>query len=188
MQYLNSINSVSKFFLILLGITLGSFFFFAPSKYLQDTTSPTLAKIELEDFNMYQVNAKSVDMKIEGAKALQFKDYEVLYGFLASRYNTQSKESYEYISGEEVVKKGDIYHFPKGATYIKSDGGSFWSQSGTYDYRKEIFKGNGSFILSTLEGNFEGKNIIYNKKIQNITATDIISKILLDTNEKKDQK
>ncbi|WP_143428295.1 hypothetical protein [Helicobacter sp. 13S00477-4] len=145
-------------------------------------------KIELNQFSMYQINTDFVDMKVEGSGALQFDDYEILFGFLASRYNTHSKRTYEYISGEEVIKTGDIYTFPQGVVYTKSDGGSFWSENGVYDYQKEIFKGKGDFILSTLEGNFEGKNIIYNRKSQNIQAIDIVSKIFLDTNKNTSKK
>ncbi|MDO7253179.1 hypothetical protein [Helicobacter cappadocius] len=185
MKYLKSTNSVLNFFLVLLVITLCSFFFFAPSKYLQENKNNDIAKIELTNFNMYQVNNDFVDMKIEGSKAFQFSDREILYGFLASRYNTQSKNTYEYISGDEVIKKGDMYHFPRGAIYIKSDGGSFWSEGGVYNYRKEIFKGEGDFIFNTTEGYFEGEDIIYNKKTQMIKAKDISSKIILETKEGK---
>ncbi|PAF54436.1 hypothetical protein BKH42_00540 [Helicobacter sp. 13S00482-2] len=185
MKYLKSTNSVLNFFLILLVITFCSFFFFAPSKYLQENKNNDIAKIELTDFNMYQVNNDFVDMKIEGSKAFQFSDYEILYGFLASRYNPQSKNTYEYISGDEVIKRGDKYHFPRGGIYIKSDRGSFWSEGGIYDYRKEIFKGEGDFIFNTTDGYFEGEDIIYNRRTQNIKAKNINSQIILETEPRK---
>lgn len=185
MKFLKSTNSVLNFFLILLAITFCSFFFFAPSKNPQQNKDTDIAKIELQDFNMYQVTNEFVDMKIEGSRAYQFSDYEILYGFLASRYNTESKNVYEYISGDEVIKRGDKYHFPRGAVYIKSDGGSFWSEGGVYDYRKEIFRGEGDFMFNTTQGYFEGEDIIYNKKTQNIRAKDITSKIILETKKGK---
>ncbi|WP_180762770.1 hypothetical protein [Helicobacter sp. 12S02232-10] len=147
-------------------------------------SSENIPKIELIDFNMYQINGNFVDMKIEGSKALQFNDYEILYGFLASRYNNKSKNTYEYISGDEVIRKGDMYDFPKGVVYTKSDGGSFWSESGIYDYRKEIFKGKGDFVLNALEGEFMGKNIVYDKKSQIIHAVSVTSEIILEGGDK----
>ncbi|PAF46620.1 hypothetical protein BKH46_06525 [Helicobacter sp. 12S02634-8] len=187
MKYLNSTNSVLNFFLVLLAITFASFFFFAPQTSLEISDTKNIPKIELMGFNMYQINKNFVDMKIEGARAVQFSDYEVLYGFLASRYNSQAKNIYEYISGQEVLRKGDLYEFPKGVVYTKSDGGSFWSESGVYDYRNETFKGKGNFMLTALEGNFDGKNIIYNRKTQTISAIDITSEITLDGQKSQDK-
>ncbi|PAF42793.1 hypothetical protein [Helicobacter sp. 11S02596-1] len=185
MKHLVSTNSVLNFFLALFVLTIASIFFFAPSKRSQTLTNEDIPKIELRNFNMYQANGDFVDMKIEGSRALQFDDYEILYDFLASRYNTRSKKIYEYISGDKVIRKGDIYDFPNGAVYTKSDGGGFWSEKGTYDYRKEIFRGKGHFVFDSPEGDVEGKNIIYNRKTQMIQAIHITSEIHLSDGKKE---
>lgn len=186
MKWLNSTNSVLIFFLILLFITLCSVFLFVPNKSTQDVENVEIAKIELKNFSMYQINGSFVEMKIEGEKGLEFSDHEVIYEFLVSRYGVgNTKKGFDYMSGSEAIKRGNNFEFPNGAIYSKSDGESFWSESGHYDYTRGIFNGKGNFTLSSPMGEFKGKDIVYNQKSRNIQAKDIISQIYLEGKNKK---
>lgn len=188
MTCLNSINSVLIFFLILLFITLCSVFLFVPTTFIKNDENTQIAKIELKKFSMYQISESFVEMKIEGERALEFSDYEVIYEFLVSRYRAgDTKKNFEYISGTKVVKKGNNFDFPSGAVYTKSDGENFWSEAGSYNYTARVFRGRGDFYFNSFIGEFRGKDIIYDQKNRNIQAKNIISKIYLGSKEGKEK-
>lgn len=188
MKCLNSTNNILIFFLILLFITLCSVFLFVPNTFTKSDENAQIAKIELKNFSMYQISESFVEMKIEGERALEFSDYEVIYDFLVSRYRIgDTKKNFEYISGTKVVKKGNNFDFPSGAIYTKSDGENFWSEAGSYSYATRVFKGKGDFSFNSSIGEFRGKDIIYDQKSRNIQAKNIISKIYLESKENKEK-
>ncbi len=118
------------------------------------------AKIEVRGFEAYQTNSKGTDLSIQGAKALQYSNREVLYDFTLSKYDPQDKVQ-EQAKGEVMVHQKEMYTFPKGVLYITSSGQSFWSQYGVYDHSKQVFQGKGHFTLSGPEGDINGEDIFY---------------------------
>lgn len=185
MKFFNSSNNILIFFLVLFIITILSTLFFTPSIDFPKNSNENFAKIELNGFNMYQINKNFIDMKIQGSKALEFQDYEIIYDFSASRFNQDKNNLYEYINGEEAIREKNIYRFPEGVVYTKSDGGSFWSERGTYYYQKEQFVGEGKFVFNSVDGIFMGKNIFYDKLAQELKAIDITSDIVLNSEDDK---
>ncbi|BDQ27957.1 hypothetical protein ASB1_16330 [Helicobacter heilmannii] len=146
------------------------FFLHPPKKYT--TFRGDFAKIELHGFSAFESNATSTDLNIEGVRALQFSDHEVLYDFVLSKFDTDS-QVLEHARGEVLVRRNDLYSFPKGVLYTTSNHESFWSQKGAYNHAKQTFQGEGNFLLNAPEGHVSGQNIAYNHKTQVLQAQHI---------------
>ncbi|WP_231622541.1 hypothetical protein [Helicobacter heilmannii] len=160
-------------FFIGLAVAMGSlilFFLHPPKKYT--TFRGDFAKIELHGFSAFESNATSTDLNIEGVRALQFSDHEVLYDFVLSKFDTDS-QVLEHARGEVLVRRNDLYSFPKGVLYTTSNHESFWSQKGAYNHAKQTFQGEGNFLLNAPEGHVSGQNIAYNHKTQVLQAQHI---------------
>ncbi|WP_120951825.1 hypothetical protein [Helicobacter sp. L8] len=155
------LNTLWVFF-IGVSVAMGALIVF----FLQPRPTPPLvskdfAKIEVRGFEAFQTNPKGTDLSIQGARALQYSDREVLYDFILSKYDPQDKVQ-EQAKGEVMVHKKELYSFPKGVFYTTSSGQSFWSQYGIYDHSKQMFQGKGPFKMRGPEGNVDGEDISYN--------------------------
>ncbi|WP_104749314.1 hypothetical protein [Helicobacter cynogastricus] len=155
------LNALWKFF-IGLGVAMGGLI----ALYLKPRPSVTLdskdfVKIEVWGFKAFQTSPSGTDLSIRGSRALQYGDHEVLYDFVLSKYDTETKIQ-EHARGEVMVHKQKLYTFPKGVLYTTSSGQSFWSQQGVYDHKKQTFQGQGAFRMNGPEGNIQGEDIAYN--------------------------
>ncbi|BCZ19077.1 hypothetical protein NHP190012_07190 [Helicobacter sp. NHP19-012] len=150
----------------------GLILFFLRPQRQAPTFNGDFAKIELRGFSAFEGNATSTDLNIKGSHALQFSDHEVLYDFVLSKFDNDS-QVLEHARGEVLVRRGDLYSFPKGVLYTTSNHESFWSQRGVYNHAKQIFQGEGNFLLNGPEGHVSGQNIAYNHKTQVLQAQGI---------------
>ncbi|WP_233708121.1 hypothetical protein [Helicobacter bizzozeronii] len=166
------LNSIWIFFIALSVVMVGLILLFLKPQPSLSTKGGEFAKIEVQKFHAFQTSTASTDFKIEGSRALQYSDHEVLYDFTLSKFDPQT-HTQEHAKGEVVVRKNDLYTFPKGVLYTTSNNESFWSQKGTYDHRKQIFEGQGYFYLNAPEGDVKGDDIIYNHVAKTLQAKHI---------------
>ncbi|WP_104741815.1 hypothetical protein [Helicobacter ailurogastricus] len=165
-------NPVWLFFVGLAGAMAGLILFFLRPHEKAIAPGGDFAKIELHNFSAFESNSTSTDLNIKGSRALQFSDHETLYDFTLSKFDANS-QVLEHARGEVLVRRNDLYFFPKGVLYTTSNHESFWSQKGVYDHSKQIFQGEGNFLLNAPEGHVSGQNIAYNHKTQVLQAKDI---------------
>ncbi|AFI03376.1 hypothetical protein [Helicobacter cetorum] len=177
-------NSVLNFFIILSIITIGLIFFFLRSQPTSIISKENIPKIELENFKAFQMSEDVIDLSIQGKKALQYDDYEIFFDSKISRYNENAIES---VQSKEAKRQQDLYFFPKGVTYTRSDNSSFWSETGVYNHKEQNFKGKGKFVLVSDEGEIKGLDINYSHNAQRIQAQNVQAELLLDE-IKKSQK
>lgn len=165
-------NIINIFFLILFMITLvGLFAFQFRSEFLEDFQDHNIAKIEVSDFVMYQITKDITDVVISGEHATQYQDKDVFVNVKLSI--TLPNRDTEVVVGPRVEHVKNLYHFPSGVHYQRSDGLRFYSQDGTLNTDKQVFIGKGDFSLQSKEGDVNGENIIYHNLTQHIQASRI---------------
>ncbi|WP_187904027.1 hypothetical protein [Helicobacter pylori] len=170
-------NSVLNFFVVLSFITIGLVFFFLRSQPTSVVSKENIPKIELENFKAFQINDKILDLSIEGKKALQYDDHEIFFDSKIKRYDEDTIESVE---SPKAKRQQDLYFFPNGVTYKRSDDSSFWSETGIYSHKEQNFKGKGRFILTSKDSKVEGLDISYSHALAIIEAQSIQANLFLD--------
>ncbi|EMJ43135.1 hypothetical protein HMPREF1436_01300 [Helicobacter pylori GAMchJs136i] len=163
--------------MVLSFITIGLVFFFLRSQPTSVVSKENIPKIELENFKAFQVNDKILDLSIEGKKALQYDDYEIFFDSKIKRYDEDTIESVE---SPKAKRQQDLYFFPNGVTYKRSDDSSFWSETGIYNHKEQNFKGKGRFILTSKDSKVEGLDISYSHALAIIEAQSIQANLFLD--------
>ena len=143
--------------------------------------------IELYDFDIYNANDTIVSSHAKGLKALRYADYEISYETILSliQDTTRNNSATEYIYGQEVRRVQNTYFFDIVGIYAKDNGETFWSARASYDITTKIFSGSGRFWIASIEGSAEGKNIIYNQKLQTMNAQDVRAHIDLSASKGK---
>ncbi|AFI05762.1 hypothetical protein [Helicobacter cetorum] len=178
-------NSVLNFFIILSVITIGLVFFFLHSQPTDIVSKENIPKIELENFKAFQMSEQIIDLSIEGKKALQYDDYEIFFDSKISRYDENTIES---VKSPKAKRQQDLYFFPKGVTYTRSDNSSFWSETGIYNHKEQSFRGQGNFILTSNEGEVKGFDIFYSHALEIIEAKSIQAYLRIDEIKESQQK
>ncbi len=185
-------NTINLFFLGLFVITLLALLSFQfRSEVLDDLEESNIAKIDMSDFVMYQIDANVTNVIIKGEHATQYKDHEIFTNVTLSRYldsstpknlstlsltpkeKNPSTHFIETARGPSVKRVKNTYFFLSGIYYARSDGLEFFSQSGKLDTDKEVFEGEGDFSLKNAQGRVEGKDIVFYNSSQDVKAKDV---------------
>ena len=201
--FLERVNVILLFFLVLLGITLTSFFSFRIDSQTFSHDSD-LAAMELHHFMLNRFNENNIDLVVRGSSIRQFEDRELYTDFIADKLNEDG--IIEHLEGKDVVHVGSEYDFTNGVIYEKFSDKSlqdsnlaskkdskkdsnrdsnqnsanikFFSQKGVYNMAFEIFTGRGDFSIEDPSMRTHGKDIFYDKNTDTITAKYIKTQIL----------
>lgn len=172
-------NTINLFFMGLFVITLITLLSFQfRDEVVGDFEESNIAKIDINDFVMYQINQNMTDMIVRGTHATQYKDKDVFLNVSLSR--SLGDKGVEVINGSVVEHTKKTYTFPSGVHYKRDDGLSFFSQAGVLDTTKEVFYGKGKFNLKNDQGKLIGDDLVFENKSQEFYAKEVKGRYFME--------
>lgn len=177
-------NSVIIFFVLFLLFSVIIVFSFSENFLDVKISSSPLPKIEINNFTIYQINDKNLDLVLSASSAKQFSDFEEFNNVVLNKYANGVLDT---ISAPKAIKRDDNIFFDSGVKNIR-DGYSIYSKEGIYYLSTNTFEGKNDFNISNEYHNIRGNNIFFDSKKGVVEAYDIDAKLdLLQNNKAKNK-
>lgn len=132
--------------------------FFNNNNTMYHAIGKEVPNIEIHNFTLYLINDHFVQAISEGREALRYENREEFYDVSIDQVNQSVGE---YLTAPFAMSEYNRYIFPRGVDYVRSDGLSFWSESGSYEYKIRVFTGKGAFKMNNETTDAIGRNIYY---------------------------
>lgn len=173
---LNIGNSITIFFFILLIASIVVIFSFNQNNNYSYDSYNNIAKLEINNFILYQISDKDLLLKLKALNAKQYDTFEEFSKVSIDRYvNNKLDTIYAY----NAIKKNDILLFDNGVQDTR-DEYTFYTKEGIYYIKDNVLKGKNAFEINGKEHKITGNNIFYDAKSGIIEAYDIDAKFRID--------
>lgn len=174
--------AITRFFYILLVFSF-IFLFYSKDTKPVEMKKEEKATVIFENSVMYEIDTQKVKQVIQSQKANIFKDYEELYNATVIAKSKDDIDRSSSLSADHIVKiKDDI--FLNGNVHFQSyNDVVFKSEQLHYNTKNDIAKNDTKFEATKKNSRFEGENLYYDSKINQIVAKNTHFKIDLEDNK-----
>ena len=156
--------------ILLIGVLLGSIFFFFKPLVIKQNGNAEVAQLELHGFMMYEFDRQKLVDIATGEKALRYKDRDLLYNFVLSDNSNNALVSLSADMGRYKNDTVDLYGH---VLYTKNDDIEFRSEHIFYDRKEAFARSDVPFSASMGSSKVEGKSLYYDLKRDRIKSKDI---------------
>lgn len=150
--------------------------FFTNNGEIHGAIGKEVPNIEMHDFTLYLINDRYVQVIAEGEEVFRYEDREEFRNVLLKQLNRNMQEQ---LKAPIFISQNNLYTFPRSVTYTRSDGLTFWSDVGSYDYKSRVFQGEGEFTMDNTVMSTYGYNIYYDEINAILKADKINADIML---------
>ncbi len=187
---INTGNSVSLFFLLLLIFSVAIVFSFETNRPIPQFSQSDMPKIEINNFTAYEITSDSLLSKLTAKNGKQFE--------VATKGKGATKESFEELSDITLERKGESFDllkaqnakrigdeifFDNGVSDLR-DGYEMYSEVAHYDLKTRKLTGKEGFFIKSKSEDIKGENIRYDSQNGVIKADNIKAKIKLKSDKK----
>ncbi|MFY9141380.1 LPS export ABC transporter periplasmic protein LptC [Sulfuricurvum sp.] len=161
--------SINIFFVLILGLLLGMYGYFAPN-YVPQQEKREIPKIQLMDFTLYEISNKGIDHILEGKEG---KKFDERYTVTSGKFSDNTKSLFQSIRSDNVVYQYDILNLTGNVYYSRADGLEFHSDEGTYDTNNSVIQTQGSFVITQNANRIDGEKLNYHTGQKTVTANQV---------------
>lgn len=188
---INTGNSVSLFFLLLLIFSVAIVFSFETNRTPPQFSENTMPKIEINNFTAYEItsdsllskltakNGKQFEVATKDAKGAKKEQFEELSDITLERKG----ESFDLLKAQSAKRMGDEIFFDNGVSDVR-DGYEMYSEVAHYDVKTRKLTGKEGFFIKSKSEDIKGENIRYDAQNGVIKAENIKAKIKLKSDKK----
>lgn len=186
---INTGNSVSLFFLLLLVFSVAIVFSFDTNHTLPQFSENSMPKIEINNFTAYEITQNALISKLTAKNGKQFEiainttkkeQFEELSDIILEH----NGETFDLLKAQSAKKVGDEIFFDNGVSDLR-DGYEMYSEVAHYDLKTRKLIGKQSFFIKSKSEDIKGENIRYDSQSGIIKADNIKAKIKLKNDKKR---
>ena len=155
----------------------GVYILFQPLKIKIDTTKKEVPILEIEDFEMYEVDTVGLMDFSMGKKAWKYVDRYELKEF---SYNENTDNKIVSISAKNGIDKNDNLTLKGDVQYVTSDGVEFFTQKVLYNRKKGVAQATTPYEAIIQQGHIWGKTLYYDLKKKKVRSKNIYATYRLD--------
>lgn len=188
---INTGNSVSLFFLLLLVFSVAIVFSFETNRTPTQFSQNSMPKIEINNFTAYEItndsllskltakNGKQFEVATKSANSAEKEQFEELIDITLERKG----ESFDLLKAKSAKRMGDEIFFDNGVSDLR-DGYEMYSEVAHYDLKTRKLTGKESFFIKSKSEDIKGENIRYDSQNGVIKADNIKAKIKLKSDKR----
>lgn len=189
---INTGNSVSLFFLLLLIFSVAIVFSFETNRTPPQFSENSMPKIEINNFTAYEITSDSLLSKLSAKNGKQFEvatksaksgakkeSFEELSDITLERKG----ESFDLLKAQSAKRVGDEIFFDNGVSDLR-DGYEMYSEVAHYDLKTRKLTGKEGFFIKSKSEDIKGENIRYDSQNGIIKADNIKAKIKLKSDKR----
>lgn len=189
---INTGNSVSLFFLLLLIFSVAIVFSFETNRIPPQFSENSMPKIEINNFTAYEITSDSLLSKLTAKNGKQFEvatksaksgakkeSFEELSDITLERKG----ESFDLLKAQSAKRVGDEIFFDNGVSDLR-DGYEMYSEVAHYDLKTRKLTGKEGFFIKSKSEDIRGENIRYDSQNGIIKADNIKAKIKLKSDKR----
>ena len=189
---INTGNSVSLFFLLLLIFSVAIVFSFETNRIPPQFSENFMPKIEINNFTAYEITSDSLLSKLTAKNGKQFEvatksaksgakkeSFEELSDITLERKG----ESFDLLKAQSAKRVGDEIFFDNGVSDLR-DGYEMYSEVAHYDLKTRKLTGKEGFFIKSKSEDIKGENIRYDSQNGIIKADNIKAKIKLKSDKR----
>ena len=189
---INTGNSVSLFFLLLLIFSVAIVFSFETNRTPPQFSENSMPKIEINNFTAYEITSDSLLSKLTAKNGKQFEvatksaksgakkeSFEELSDITLERKG----ESFDLLKAQSAKRVGDEIFFDNGVSDLR-DGYEMYSEVAHYDLKTRKLTGKEGFFIKSKSEDIRGENIRYDSQNGIIKADNIKAKIKLKSDKR----
>lgn len=189
---INTGNSVSLFFLLLLIFSVAIVFSFETNRTPPQFSENSMPKIEINNFTAYEITSDSLLSKLTAKNGKQFEvatksaksgakkeSFEELSDITLERKG----ESFDLLKAQSAKRVGDEIFFDNGVSDLR-DGYEMYSEVAHYDLKTRKLTGKEGFFIKSKSEDIKGENIRYDSQNGIIKADNIKAKIKLKSDKR----
>lgn len=189
---INTGNSVSLFFLLLLIFSVAIVFSFETNRIPPQFSENSMPKIEINNFTAYEITSDSLLSKLSAKNGKQFEvatksaksgskkeSFEELSDITLERKG----ESFDLLKAQSAKRVGDEIFFDNGVSDLR-DGYEMYSEVAHYDLKTRKLTGKEGFFIKSKSEDIKGENIRYDSQNGIIKADNIKAKIKLKSDKR----
>lgn len=189
---INTGNSVSLFFLLLLIFSVAIVFSFETNRTPPQFSENSMPKIEINNFTAYEITSDSLLSKLTAKNGKQFEvatksaksgakkeSFEELSDITLERKG----ESFDLLKAQSAKRVGDEIFFDNGVSDLR-DGYEMYSEMAHYDLKTRKLTGKEGFFIKSKSEDIKGENIRYDSQNGIIKADNIKAKIKLKSDKR----
>ena len=186
---INTGNSVSLFFLLLLVFSVAIVFSFDTNHTPPQFSENSMPKIEINNFTAYEITQNALISKLTAKNGKQFEiapnttkkeQFEELSDIILEH----NGETFDLLKAQSAKKVGDEIFFDNGVSDLR-DGYEMYSEVAHYDLKTRKLIGRQSFFIKSKSEDIKGENIRYDSQSGIIKADNIKAKIKLKNDKKR---
>lgn len=191
---INTGNSVSLFFLLLLIFSVAIVFSFETNRTPSQFSENSMPKIEINNFTAYEITSDSLLSKLtakngkqfevatksaKGANSAKKESFEELNDITLERKG----ESFDLLKAKSAKRMGDEIFFDNGVSDLR-DGYEMYSEVAHYDLKTRKLTGKEGFFIKSKSEDIKGENIRYDSQNGVIKADNIKAIIKLKSDKR----
>lgn len=189
---INTGNSVSLFFLLLLIFSVAIVFSFETNRIPPQFSENSMPKIEINNFTAYEITSDALLSKLSAKNGKQFEvatksaksgakkeSFEELSDITLERKG----ESFDLLKAQSAKRVGDEIFFDNGVSDLR-DGYEMYSEVAHYDLKTRKLTGKEGFFIKSKSEDIKGENIRYDSQNGIIKADNIKAKIKLKSDKR----
>jgi len=146
--------------------SISLFVFLEPESYAT-SEEDDIAKMELEDFTLYEINKVGVLSVVSGTLGRQFEEY---YEVENAHYIENKNKTGEHLYSDFGRFEKDVAYLNENVRYFREDGLSFESDHAIYNTKQELLYVPNNFVLTQNENVVYGSELHYNAHTGDIDA------------------
>lgn len=158
--------SINIFFLLLAGLLMGMYSYFAPN-YADTAKKEEIPQIELSNFTLYEISQKGIDHILEGKEG---KKFDQSYVITSAKFSDNTKHLFHSILSDNADYQNDILQLNGHVHYVREDGLEFRSDEGTYNSKDSLIQTQGAFVITQNSNRVDGTSLHYDTKQDTVSA------------------
>lgn len=158
--------TVHHFYLLTVSLLAAIYLFFKPID-VQLSDSGEVAQLELENFQLFELNTQRLKTVLSGSGGKRFNDrYEVH----DVNFTNNTEESIENMVANYGLYKGETLTLENNVRYRRDDGVNFTCNKAEYNKVTSVIQTVGPFTLWQNENRFSGTDLLYYSKQGKVSA------------------
>ena len=160
---------ITHFFILVFVFSVSMFVFLKPQAYTK-TNGQEVAKLEIEDFTVYELDRSGVTSVLSGTKGRQFETH---YDVEHAQYMQNKNKFNEKLYADKGRFEKEIAYLDDNVRYFREDGLSFKSERAVYNTDKEYLYVAKNFVLTQNENVVYGKGLHFYAKTGRVIAKNV---------------
>ncbi len=161
--------TVHHFYLFITLLLAAIYLLFKPMD-VQLNDSEEVAQLELENFQLFELNTQRLKTVLSGSEGKRFSDRYEVYDV---NYTNNTEESIENMVASYGLYKGETLALENDVHYRRDDGVNFTCNKAEYNKVTSVIQTVGPFTLWQYENRFSGTDLLYYSKQGKVSADDV---------------